>query len=51
MLCGVCNGIADYFGADVTLVRLVFAASMIFGGSGLFLYIAGAVIMPEDKSV
>jgi len=48
MLCGVCNGIAEYFSADVTLVRLVFAASCIFGGSGILLYLAAAVIMPTE---
>lgn len=52
MLCGVCNGIADYFSADPTLVRMVFAASCLFGGSGIIFYLAAAVIMPdEDKSI
>ena len=50
MLCGVCNGIADYFGADVTLVRLLFAASTVAGGVGSIIYIAGILIMPDDNS-
>ena len=38
---GVCSGIADYFGWDVTLVRIGFVAGTLIGfGSLLILYLA-----------
>lgn len=48
-VCGVCGGIAEYFGIDATLVRLITAALCIVGGSGILLYIAAAVIMPMES--
>jgi phage shock protein PspC (stress-responsive transcriptional regulator) len=49
MLTGVCGGLAQYFGIDSTLVRLIFALLVFFGvGSGLILYIVLAVIMPLE---
>ena len=47
---GVCGGIAEYFGIDVTLVRLVFAISVIFGGTGIWAYLVCALIMPAKPS-
>jgi len=49
MIAGVCGGIADRFGIDVTIVRLLLVAAVFFGfGLGIVLYIAGWLIMPED---
>ena len=48
MICGVCGGIAEYFGIDATLVRLGFAVFSVLGGSGILAYIAAAVIIPRD---
>jgi len=45
-LCGVCGGIAEYFGLDSNLVRLVWVAISLFAGTGLLLYIIAAVLMP-----
>ncbi len=39
-LAGVCAGIARAVGADVTLVRLVFAVLALAGGAGILLYLA-----------
>jgi signal transduction histidine kinase len=39
-LAGVCAGIARALGADVTLVRLVFAVLALAGGAGILLYLA-----------
>ena len=49
-ICGVCGGIAEYFGIDPTLVRLGFIACSVLVGSGLLLYIAAALIMPEGEA-
>ena len=47
MVCGVCNGIADYFKLDPTLVRLAWAIFACMGG-GILAYIIAAVIIPSD---
>src|ERR1700733_4880954 len=40
MLSGVCNGLAAYFGIDVTLVRVIFVVfSVLTGGIGAALYL------------
>ena len=43
---GVCGGIAAYFGLDVTLVRILFVASIFFGGAGFIAYIVLWIITP-----
>jgi phage shock protein C len=48
MIDGVCGGIAEYFDADPTIIRVLFVLSIFFGGTGLFLYIAGMIIMPVN---
>lgn len=48
LICGVCGGIAEYFGIDSTIVRLVFAVLGVIGGSGLLLYLAAAIIIPRE---
>ena len=51
MICGVCAGIAEYFGIDPTLVRLITVFLLFAGvGSGLIAYIVAAVIIPEKSS-
>lgn len=39
MVCGVCGGIAEYFGVDPTIVRLAFVLLCFGWGSGLLAYI------------
>jgi len=46
-LAGVCGGVAEYFGMDSTLVRIGYAALVVFAGTGLLLYIICAIVMPE----
>jgi len=45
---GVCTGLADYFNVDVSIMRILTVALSVFGGGGLILYIAAAVIMPVE---
>lgn len=47
---GVAKGIADYFGLDANLVRVVFILLAIFNGGGLFLYIILWLLLPSEKS-
>ncbi|EUJ28320.1 DNA-binding transcriptional activator PspC [Listeria grayi] len=47
-LAGVCGGLADYFGIDATLVRLLWIVASLIFGSGILLYILAAIIIPSD---
>ncbi len=44
---GVCGGIAEYFGIDSLIVRLVLALFTLAFGSGLLFYILAAILMPK----
>ena len=46
-ICGVCGGIAEYFGIDSTLVRLIWALLIFCVGTGLLAYIVAALVLPE----
>ena len=48
MLCGVCGGIARYFGVDPTAVRVATVVLVAFGGLSLWAYIIAALIMPKE---
>ncbi len=51
MLGGVCGGLGEYFDFDPTLIRLVFAALILFGaGSPILLYLLMWVIIPGADS-
>ena len=48
MIAGVCSGIADYTGVDVTVVRLAAVVGAIFGlGSMVVAYVVAWLLMPE----
>ena len=47
MICGVCQGIADYLNVDVTIIRLIWAILGLSGGIGLIAYIAAVFIIPD----
>ena len=48
-LCGVCGGVAKYFGIDSTLVRLAWAAFTLFIGCGIIAYIIAAIVIPNEQ--
>ena len=48
ILGGVCSGLADYFGLDVTLVRVLTVLGVVFGlGSVAVAYIIAWVLLPK----
>ena len=51
MLTGVCGGIGELLGIDPTIIRLIWAALSLAGGTGMILYIIAAVIIPEDDDI
>lgn len=46
---GVCGGLAQYFGIDPVIVRLIFVVLLFINGIGFFLYIILAIIMPKPE--
>lgn len=47
MFAGVCGGLAEYFGVDATVVRLIAVVLALLGGSGLIIYGVAWMIMPK----
>ena len=48
MIAGVCSGVADYLGLDVTLVRLLAVLGAVFGfGSLIVLCVVMWILVPE----
>ena len=47
-LCGVCGGLAEYFGIDSTIVRLILVLAVLFAGCGILAYIIAAIVMPDQ---
>jgi len=52
MIGGVCAGLADHLGIDVTLVRLLTVLITVLGfGSVIIAYLVALVIVPKDVDV
>ena len=47
IIAGVCGGLAAYFDADPTLIRLVTLLLILFGGLSLWIYIILWLIVPK----
>ena len=50
-ICGVCGGIAEYFGIDPTLVRVATAILIFAGGLSLWVYIIAAFIVHKKSTI
>lgn len=50
MIAGVCSGLGNYLGVDVTIMRVLFVAMAFLGGPGLLIYIILALIMKKPVS-
>jgi phage shock protein PspC (stress-responsive transcriptional regulator) len=50
MIAGVAAGIANYLGADVTIIRIVLAVLTFVGGAGVPIYLACWLLIPEEGS-
>ena len=49
MISGVCGGLGEFFGIDPTLIRVIFVLLVIFGGSGLVIYLIMLLVVPEES--
>ena len=47
-LCGVCAGVAKFFGIDPTIMRIIWLCCVLLGGCGLLLYIICALVLPNE---
>ncbi len=50
VLGGVCGGLAEYFGVDVVLLRIVAVALALSGGAGFVLYVIAWIVVPEGDT-
>lgn len=52
MIAGVCAGLADYFGLDVTLVRVLYVIVSILSAAfpGIIVYIVLMFLMPPPEA-
>lgn len=47
---GVCNGLAAYFGIDVTIIRIIFAVCVLTFGAGVLAYIVMMFVIPPANT-
>jgi phage shock protein C len=48
MLAGVCSGIGEFLGVDANIVRLALLVFTCLGGSGVLVYGAAWLLVPEE---
>lgn len=48
VIAGLCGGLAQYFGIDVTLIRVVTFLLIFFGGLSLWVYIILWLVIPQQ---
>src|SRR5580765_4980109 len=48
MLAGVCEGLARYFGIHPAFYRVGFVVLTLIGGAGVLVYIAAALVIPDE---
>lgn len=51
MLGGVCNGLAEYFDVDPTIIRLLWLIFIFCAGSGILAYLVAWVVIPEKSTL
>ncbi len=46
-IAGVCSGLAEFFGIDPTIVRILFLIALICGSVGFWIYLIVWICAPE----
>ena len=49
VLAGVCAALGNRFGMSPFLVRVIFVASLLLPGPQFLIYIAGWILIPDEK--
>lgn len=47
VIAGVCSGLAEHYGWDLTIIRLVLVLCVLFAGTGVLAYIIAWIVIPE----
>ena len=50
MIWGVCGGLAQYFGMDPTIIRLIFVLLIFANGLSILAYLIMAIVVPLEGS-
>lgn len=50
MIAGVCSGLANFFGMDPTIMRLIFVLLFFLGGNGLLIYLILWIVVPLEPA-
>ena len=50
MIAGICGGLADYWGMDPTIVRLLFVLISLLPGPSIIFYVLAWFIIPEEPA-
>lgn len=48
-IAGVCQAFANFFGLDVSLIRVVWLLAVLLGGTGVLAYLICWLVIPEEK--
>ena len=48
IIAGVCGGLADYFGLDVSKLRVALLIMILFGGLSIWVYIILWFVVPQN---
>lgn len=48
-IAGVCAGVANYFGLDVTLVRIIWLVLALMGSLGVWVYLILLLVLPKAE--
>lgn len=48
---GVCGGLADYFGIEPIILRIVWFVATLFYGVGFWLYIGFWLCLPRENNI
>ncbi|MDO5017921.1 MAG: PspC domain-containing protein [Lagierella massiliensis] len=51
MIQGVCLGLSEYFGVDVSIVRIITAVFGLFYFTGVVAYIVAAIVLPWKEDI
>jgi phage shock protein C len=46
VIAGVCGGLGEYFTTDPVIIRLILVVLVLFGGSGIVLYLLAWLLIP-----
>ena len=52
MVCGVCGGVAEYFGVDPSIVRIIWGVGAVCSASLFFwVYVVAAIVLPKKSDI